>query len=95
MTNGGDSYDIHVEIEYACKPTSRLAPAELSRIEAEMKRILLDDSREDTCGCSRAAWDWFQSVVLLGWVGWIVVVCLAWCWAAKLGWEVGLWWIGS
>ncbi len=56
------------------------------------KRILLDDSREDTHGCSLATWSWYRGATLLGW---IVVVCLAWWLAAKLGWELGLWWVGS
>jgi len=57
-------------------------------MQAMPQRILLDDTREDTHGCSLAAWDWYRGVTLLGW---IVVACLSWWLAAKLGWELGGW----
>jgi len=37
------------------------------------ERILLDDSREDTHGCSRATWEWYCGMKLLGKLGVIAV----------------------
>ena len=51
-----------------------------------IRQIMEDDSREDTCGCSLAGWEWFLSWTLLGW---IVVTCLAWWLAGMFGWYVG------